>query len=324
VKRETTSVVAVVGPTGSGKSELGIGVAEALDGEVVGCDALQVYRELDIGTAKTPPSERRGIAHHLLDEVSPTEEFSAADYIARASTVVREIATRGHLPVLVGGTGLYLRALRLGLFEGPGRSTVVRDRLQSMAARRRPGFLSRLLSRWDPSSAARIHENDHVRLLRALEVRIQSGTPMSALMERRTSPLQGFQVILVGLSPDKSALSERIERRVDKMLERGFVREVRELRDRYGDNVPAFKAIGYGDVSRHLDGAMDEDELRQVVAKATTQYAKRQMTWFRGERDIEWFPGCGDEPHVLKDVLSYLRSVLPGRDLELMHAETAP
>ena len=336
--KKRCELVAIVGPTGAGKSELALAVARELEAEIVNCDALQVYRGLDIGTAKVGPSGQHGIPHHLISLISPDEEFSAASYIARAAPVIYDIAERGKLPLVVGGTGLYLRALLRGLFDGPGRSPEVRKRLGRIAARRGSLALHRLLKRWDPISAERIHHNDRVRLERALEVRIQTGRPMSALMSKRVSPIADFQVILVGLEPNKSVLARRIDRRVTRMFDEGFASEVLALKKHYGENIPAFKAIGYREMLGYLSGELDLRRTQELIAVATSQYAKRQMTWFRGEEGVEWFRGSGDDPLVLGSVLGYLceqgeqseqgeqgEQGQPAfrQDQETLHAETA-
>ena len=310
-ERTTRTIVAIVGPTGAGKSELALELAESLGGEVVSFDALQVYRGLDIGTAKVLPSERRGIPHHLLDEVEANEEFSAAEFVRRAVPAIEGIAARGKVPILVGGTGLYLRALRRGLFEGPGRSPGVRDRLLAIADRRGAKALHRMLRRWDPDLAARIHENDRVRLIRGLEVYLASGRKMSELMSTRRRPIEGFQDILVGLRPNREVLKARVEARVHAMFARGLVDEVRRLLRTHGAGVPAFKAIGYREVLLHLDGELDVDGARRLTLLATTQYAKRQMTWFRREPEVRWFDGCGDDRGVRARVLGYLQAAIP-------------
>ncbi|HEY7698651.1 MAG TPA: tRNA (adenosine(37)-N6)-dimethylallyltransferase MiaA [Vicinamibacteria bacterium] len=321
-------LVAVVGPTGAGKSDLALELAEEFGGEVVSVDALQVYRGLDIGTAKVPPEARRGIPHHLLDELAPNEEFSAAEFVKRAVPVIEGIAARGKLPILVGGTGLYLRALTRGLFEGPGRSPEVRDRLRALVDRRGPRALHRILRRWDPPLAGRIHENDRVRLVRGLEVYLSSGRRMSELMADRRRPLEGFRDILVGLRPDREVLKARVEDRVLSMFSRGFPEEVRRLRREYGAGIPAFKAIGYREVLLHLDGEMDVASARNLTVRATTQYAKRQMTWFRREPEVHWFEGCGDDARVRARVLDYIRRAIPAtgdrQNSERCHAEAAP
>jgi tRNA dimethylallyltransferase len=320
-------LVAIVGPTGSGKSALALALAANLRGEVVSCDALQVYRGLDIGTAKLPLAERRGIPHHLLDQVEANEEFSAAEFVRRAVVAVEDIASRGKLPILVGGTGLYLRALRRGLFEGPGRSPRIRERLKSIADRRGPRALHRILRRWDPDLAARIHENDVVRLIRGIEVFLESGRRMSDLMLTRERPLRGFQDILVGLRPDREVLKARVEARVHAMFARGLLDEVRRVRLQHGDRIAAFKAIGYREVMRHLDREIDVDDARRLTILSTAQYAKRQMTWFRREPDVHWFEGCGDDAEVEARVLEWIRRALPKsgelQNTGAAHAETA-
>jgi tRNA dimethylallyltransferase len=305
------ALLAIVGPTAAGKSDLALALAERLHGEVVSCDALQVYRGLDIGTAKLLPSERRGIPHHLVDVVEASEEFSAAEFVRLAVPILEDIAARGKLPILVGGTGLYLRALRRGLFEGPGRSPAIRDRLTRIAERRGGRALHRMLRRWDPDLAARIHENDRVRLIRGIEVFLRSGRKMSALMRTRERPLRDFQDILVGLRPDREALKARVEARVDAMFRRGFIDEVRGLRARHGFDLSAFKAIGYREVNRHLDGEIGAEEARRLTILTTIQYAKRQMTWFRREPDVQWFEGSGDDLAVEARVLDWIRCALP-------------
>jgi tRNA dimethylallyltransferase len=321
-------LVAVVGPTGAGKSDLALYLAGALGGEVLSSDALQVYRGVDVGTAKLAFEERRGVPHHLIDLVAPTEEFSAAEFVRRAVPVIHDVARRGRVPVLVGGTGLYLRALRRGLFEGPGRSPEIRQRLGEIAERRGVRALHRILRRWDPGLAARIHPNDRIRLVRGIEVYLASGRRMSDLMGERRSPLRGFQDTLVGLRPDRESLKARIGARVESMFARGFVAEVRRLRSEHGDDVPAFKAIGYREVLLHLDGKIDLDEARRRVAVATTQYAKRQMTWFRREPDVHWFEGFGDDERVRAQVLDRIRKAIPDpgvpENSERFHAETTP
>ncbi|HJS73151.1 MAG TPA: tRNA (adenosine(37)-N6)-dimethylallyltransferase MiaA, partial [Vicinamibacteria bacterium] len=218
---------------------------------------------------------------------------------------------RGKTPILVGGTGLYLRALRRGLFEGPGRSPGTRDRLKGIADRRGGRALHRILRRWDPELAARIHENDRVRLMRGIEVILESGRRMSELMRTRERPLRGFQDILVGLRPDRDLLKIRIEARVDSMFARGFLEEVRRLRLEQGEGVPAFKAIGYREAIRHLDSEIDAAAAGRLTVLSTIQYAKRQMTWFRREPDVQWFEGFGDDDAVEASVLDWIRRALP-------------
>jgi tRNA dimethylallyltransferase len=326
--------VAIVGPTGAGKSELALALARRFDAEVVSCDALQVYRGLDIGTAKLGESQREGIPHHLIDEVSAREEFSAAEYVARAAPIVEDIARRGKLPIVVGGTGLYLRALRLGLFEGPGRSPEIRARLARIIRKRGAPALHRILARFDPELASRIHPNDGVRLVRGLEVFLASGSRMSDLMRDRRRPLEGFRDILIGLRLGRDEIASRVTRRVRSMFALGLVDEVRRLRAEFGDEAPAFKAIGYREVLLFLKGELDETQALSATVRATTQYAKRQLTWFRKEPGVQWFDGCGDDPEVQAAAAHHVRCrtsrtaltsliVESGNETERLHAETA-
>ena len=333
--RTARVLVAVVGPSGAGKSELALALARAFNGEIVNCDALQVYRGMDIGTAKLLPGARGGIRHHLLDIAAPTESFSAADFVARAVPAVEDIVGRGKLPIVVGGTGLYLRALRRGLFEGPGRVPELRRRLEGLVERRGTVVLHRLLRRWDPSSAARIHFNDRVRIVRAIEVCCVSGRPMSELMATRRRPLKGFRDILVGLRPAREPLSTRIELRAAEMLAHGLVKEVSELKEQFGDEIQAFKAIGYRETLRFIEGEIDKEDACKMIARSTLRYAKRQMTWFRREEETRWFDGFGDDPAVGRDVIDFLQRELSrcrprlglcpsSEETETLHAETAP
>ncbi len=320
-------VVGVVGPTGTGKSALGISLAKSFDGEIISCDALQVYRNLDIGTGKLSHEAQDGISHHLLDGVNPDQEFSAADYVREVVPLVQDLNRRGKLPIVVGGTGLYLRALRKGLFEGPGRTPELRSRIDQIARRRGSAFVHRMLARLDPTSAERIHPNDLVRSVRALEVILQTRTTMSEMMLRRRSLLEEYRFVLIGLSPPRKALVERIERRVGEMFDDGFVAEVENLLNEYGSSVPAFKAIGYREIADYLSGEIPMEEARALIVKATTKYAKRQMTWFRREEGVVWFEGWGDEPEIDRAVHEHLEVVIDTKysiGEETLYAETAP
>lgn len=319
-------LVAIVGPTGSGKSALAIAIARRFGGEVVSCDALQVYRGLDIGTGKLTPAERAGVPHHLLDVIEPDKVFSAADYLRLAAPTIRKIDERGRLPIVAGGTGLYLRALLKGLAEAPGRDPELRARLRRLASRRGLEFLHRMLARVDRSSADRLHPNDRLRVERALEITLRSRRPMSELMAHRQSPLPDYRPILIGLGPPKSELARRIEARVGAMFERGLVDEVRRLVAAHGAEAPAFKAIGYREVIRHLAGEMDLEEARRLTVRASLQYAKRQRVWFHREPGISWFAGGGDEPEIAAAAITRLETALQLLSLgeERLHAETAP
>ncbi len=283
-------IVVVAGPTGSGKSDLAIALAETFQGEIVNCDSLQLYRYLNIGTAKTPVADRRGVAHHLFDIVNPDEVFTAGDYSRLARTAVKEIAARGKLPIVTGGTGFYLRALLDGLFPGPGRNDDLRSRLA-----RRPGSLHKLLHRFDSTAASRIHANDTNKLIRALEVCLLARRPISSLHAQGREPLKGFRILKIGLDPPRAALVDRLNHRCTKMFETGLADEVREvLALGYPPTAKAFESIGYREALLYIGGGFTAHEAIAATQIATRQYAKRQRTWFRREPDMLWLEGFGN------------------------------
>ena len=301
------AVIVVAGPTGSGKSELALRLAETFPAEIVGCDSVQIYRQFDIGSAKLPVHERRGIPHHLIDIRGAEEVFTAGDYARRARQTLREIADRGHAAIVVGGTGFYLRALLDGLFPGPQRDAALRERL-SKRERMRPGSLHRLLRRWDPSSAARIHVNDVNKTMRALEVTLLKRQPMSEQLEQGRDALQGFRVCKIGLNPDRSELYARLDRRVVGMFEGGLIDEVRDLLDNQGVSPHAkpFESLGYRQALAYIKGQMGGEEAIASTQMETRRYAKRQMTWFRRDAEIRWFTGFGNDAVIQEDVAAYI------------------
>jgi tRNA dimethylallyltransferase len=291
--------VAVVGPTATGKSALGLRLAEAFGGEIVVCDSTAVYRGLDIGTDKLDASGQRGVRHHLVDVAAPTETYSAARYAAGAGAAIREIAGRGALPILVGGTGFYYRALVRGLFPGPARDDVMRERLDRIATRRGVERLHRWLHRVDPESALRIQPRDRKRLVRALEVYLLTGRPLTSHFTQTRSPIAGFGVCTLGLTLPRPVLRERVVRRVDEQFARGIVGEVERL---FASGVPpaahAFSGLVYRQVAEMLQGARGETETRALIVRENMRYARRQLTWFRKEPDVRWLEGAGDDPDV--------------------------
>lgn len=306
--------IAIAGPTASGKSELGLYLAEHLDGEIVNYDSIQMYRRLDIGTAKPSPEDRARIRHHLIDVIDPEDTPSAGDYQRRARHVLSEIRARGRLPVLVGGTGLYLRALVEGLFEGPQRSERWRKRLSALADERGREYLHGLLARLDREAARRIAPRDTSKVMRALEVRLQTGRPLSAhLGTRPRNPIEGFVVATLGLDPRREALHARIHERVRTMFDRGLVREVQGLLD---EGVPpeasAFRAIGYRQVVSHLLNGVSCQEAVDLTERETRRYAKRQMTWFRKQHTITWFDGFGNEQQNKERARRFVANFLGG------------
>ncbi|MGO8732900.1 MAG: tRNA (adenosine(37)-N6)-dimethylallyltransferase MiaA [Terriglobia bacterium] len=318
-------LVAIVGPTAAGKSALALALAESLDGEIVNYDSVQVYRGFDIGSGKLPPEERRGVPHHLLDCLEAEEQFTAGDYRREALRVLAGIKERARLPVFVGGTGLYLRAVFMGLFDGPPRSEELRDRLRALAERRGREFLHRLLKRLDPESAVRIQPRDTQKAVRALEVCILARTPISKMQARGRSGLEGYRVVKVGLHPERKELYQRIDRRVEWMFARGLVEETRALLAREDSiRIKSLGALGYRQAGAVAKGELSLPEAILQTQVATRQYAKRQMTWFRHEAGIIWLDGFGDDPRVQRQVIELLHHLgiaAPGRGPELQTAE---
>ena len=288
-------VVAILGPTATGKSALALAVAESYAGEIVNCDSTAVYRGFDIGTDKVPLGARRGIPHHLIDIVEPTDEYTAAQYARDAASAIREIHRRGKLPVLVGGTGFYYRALTRGLFPGPGRDAALRRRLESIAERRGVGFLHRLLRRVDPASAARIQPRDAKRLVRALEVYFLTGRPLTAHFAATVSAIPDVDVVAIALRIPAEQTSARVVRRVDEQFGRGLLDEVRSLLARgVPENARPFGGLVYRQALEHLHGVRDEAATRALIAQQNRQYARRQLIWFRKEPNLNWFDGPGE------------------------------
>ena len=287
----------LLGPTGSGKTALSIGLAERLDCEIVSCDSVAVYRGMDLGSAKPSADERARVAHHLIDVADPDEPFTAGEYSRQARAALREIAGRGKLPIVTGGTGLYLRALTEGLFAGPARHEDLRDRLRRSTDRRGSGWLHRVLTRLDPASAFRIHANDEPKLIRAIEVCLTSRKPMSEVLAR--DPLTGFRLMRIGLNPPRAALYDGLNRRCAEMFASGLVSETRNLLARYGA-VKALDSLGYRQARAFIDGAATQLEAIAAAQQGHRNYAKRQLTWFRREPDVHWIEAFGDVPETLQ------------------------
>lgn len=297
-------LVAVLGPTGSGKTVLSLALAGQLQGEIVNCDSVALYREFEIGTAKPGAEERARAPHHLLDILEPTAVFTAGDYAQAARRVVAEIAARGRLPIVVGGTGFYLRALLEGLFAGPKRSEELRARLRKIAGGKGSPHLHRLLARLDAAAAARIHANDEPKLIRAIEVCLAARRKMTELWQHGRDPLTGFGVLRIGLDPERSALYERINQRARRMFDSGLVEETERLVERYGASAPPMQSLGYKQAVQLLRGEVDRESAIAAAQQAHRNYAKRQMTWFRREPDVRWLRGFGDEPELQAQVIA--------------------
>jgi tRNA dimethylallyltransferase len=288
-------LVAIVGPTATGKSALGISLARRFDGEIVSCDSTAVYRGFDIGTDKVPLAEQGGIPHHLVDVVEPTEEYSAARYARDAARVIRDITARGKLPILVGGTGFYYRALTRGLFEGPGRDETLRRRLERVASRRGHGCLHRWLARVDPPSAARIQAPDVKRLVRALEVWLVTGRPLTDHFAETESPLPEYDVTAIALQIPAEQTAERVARRVHAQFEQGLLDEIRALLARgVPETALPFTGLVYRQAIEHLHGVRNEAETRDLIVRENRQYSRRQLIWFRKEPNLRWIHAAGE------------------------------
>jgi tRNA dimethylallyltransferase len=302
-------LVAVVGPTASGKSALGVWLAERLSGEVVACDSTQLYRGFDIGTAKPSASERRGIPHHLIDVLNPMEEATAGGYRQLALAALEDLRQRKRLPVFTVGTGLYLRALLEGLADVPQRSEELRERLRASAQEHPPGYLHRILNRLDAEAGNKIAAGDEQKLIRAIEVCLLARKPISEVHRSGRAPLEGWRVLKIGLMPPREKLVERIHSRTDAMLARGWMQEVQALLESgLSENAKPFDFLGYRELRAVLRGKLSLDEARAAIQQATRRYAKRQLTWFRRERDVRWFSGFGDDTEVQAGVMEWLQA----------------
>jgi len=292
-------LVAILGPTASGKTSLSLTMAEGFGGEILNCDSVAVYREFFIGTAKPSAEEQRRAPHHLLDIVDPPELFTAGEYARRARGVLGELKQRGRLPIVVGGTGFYLRALIDGLSEGPQRSDELRDRLRLSAERHSPGHLHRLLRRFDPAAAQKIHANDTSKLIRALEVCLAARMPMTKLWQQSQDPLRGFRVLRIGLTPNRDDLYLRINERAAAMFQEGLIEETSTLLAKYGDTARPLGSLGYKQAVEFLRGELTREAAIAAAQQGHRNYAKRQMTWFRREPDVHWLHGFGSEPEIV-------------------------
>jgi tRNA dimethylallyltransferase len=310
-------VVAIVGPTATGKSALGIALAQRLNGEIVSCDSTAVYRRFDIGTDKVPVPQRQGIPHHLIDVAEPTEEYSAARYAREAGAAVRDITSRGKLPIVVGGTGLYYRALTRGFFPGPARDSALRQRLDWIAYRKGPERLHTLLARIDPESAVRIHERDQKRLVRALEVYFLTGRPLTEHFAETQSPLPDYKVVAFALQIEADETARRVAARVDAQFKQGLLDEIRAiLASGIPESAHPFSGLVYRQALEHLHGVRDEPATRELIVRENRKYSRRQLIWFRKEPNLQWIHAAGERETTFEEVARILAAEEIRRDAD--------
>lgn len=303
-------LIVLLGPTASGKTSLSLDLAERFNGEIVSCDSVAVYRGFEIGTAKPSPAERKRVPHHLIDVVAPTEQFTAGDYSRLARAAIAGIHARGLVPIVVGGTGLYLRALLLGLFAGPARSEELRQRLRERLAARGPEHLHRVLRKLDPAAAATIHANDAPKVIRAIEVCLSARKSMTKMWQAGRDPLRGFRILRIGLNPDRDALYQRINARAQKMFAQGLLVETKMLMAIYGQSAGPLSSLGYKQAAQFLAGEVSREQAIIAAQQGHRNYAKRQMTWFRREPDVEWINGFGDDATIRKQAVELVSKAL--------------
>ncbi|MBZ5505897.1 MAG: tRNA (adenosine(37)-N6)-dimethylallyltransferase MiaA [Acidobacteriia bacterium] len=301
-------LVVILGPTASGKTSLSLHLAERLQGEIVSCDSVAVYREFEIGTAKPSLADHQRIPHHMIDIAAPDELITSGDYSRLARQALRDITSRGHLPIVVGGSGLYLRALLEGLFAGPARSAELRTRLRDRAAERGSTYLHKLLRRLDPVAAQAIHANDTPKMIRALEVSISARAPMTGLWQQGRDALEGFTILRIGLNPDRAALYERINHRACEMFSAGLVEEAETIARKYGPSLWPLTSLGYKQAMQHLRGELSLEQAIVAAQQGHRNFAKRQLTWFRREPDVHWITAFGSEPAVQKEAEDLVRA----------------
>ncbi len=310
---EPPLLVVLLGPTASGKTTLSLALAEKFNGEIISCDSVAVYRDFEIGTAKPTARERELAPHHCIDIVSAERDYSAGNYQRDGRAAIADITARGRLPIVTGGTGLYLRALIEGLFEGPRRSEPLRARLRRSAARHGAGWLSKVLGRLDAEAAGRIHANDVPKLIRAIEVSLAARRPITEAWRAGAQALSGYRILRLGLAPERAALYRRIDVRAAVMFERGLVGEAEQLMAKYGADRKIFDALGYRQAKQLLADELTEAEAIEAAQKGHRNYAKRQFTWFRREPEVHWLTGFGDDSAIQQAAIDAVASCLQQR-----------
>jgi tRNA dimethylallyltransferase len=299
-------LIVLVGPTASGKTSLALSLAQQFNGEIISCDSVAVYREMEIGTAKPTLEERALVPHHMIDIAWPDESCTAGDYSRQAREALAGITERGRLPIIAGGTGLYLRALIDGLFPAPPQKPGQRERLRNIASTRGPAYLHRILTRLDQTAAAAIHPNDVPKAVRAIEVSLAAGqslnagkrTPMTEQWQQGRDALTGYRILHLGLNPPRSLLYERINQRAAAMFDRGLVEETERLIARYGEACRPLTSLGYAEASAVLRNELTREQAVAQAQQGHRNYAKRQLTWFRREPGMHWLPGCGGDADI--------------------------
>jgi tRNA dimethylallyltransferase len=304
-------LVVVAGPTASGKTALALALAEQFSGEIVSCDSVAVYRGMEIGTAKPTLAERARVPHHLIDVAEPDQPCTAGDYSRLAREAIAGIAQRGHLPIVAGGTGLYLRALLDGLFPAPQRHEPLRAKLRARAQQENPTHLHRILTRLDPAAAALIHANDTPKVIRAIEVTLAARAPITQQWEQGRDALTGYRVLRLGLNPPRAELYARINRRAYEMFDRGLVEETTQLVETYGFDCRAFTSLGYAQAIAVLRGELTRDQAIAQAAQGHRNYAKRQLTWFRKDPEIQWLTGFGSDGETIAQAKALVANHLP-------------
>jgi len=303
-------LVVILGATGSGKTALSLALAQEFSGEIVNCDSVAMYKEFEIGTAKPTADERALAPHHLFDVVDPDGHMTAGEYARLAREASRQIKGRNHLPIVVGGTGLYLRALLEGLFSGPQRSDALREKLRQRAELKGAGYLHSLLRRLDRAAADKIHANDTPKLIRAIEVCVASRNKMTDLWKQGRDPLTGFRVLRLGLNPEREVLYERINRRAEEMFAAGLVEETRQLLAKYGEAAWPLSSLGYKQAVQLLRGQLSSEAAISAAQQTHRNYAKRQITWFRREPDVFWLAGFGDDRVIQREAIERTKEAL--------------
>ena len=305
-----TPLVVVAGPTASGKTALALRLAEEFSGEIVSCDSVAIYRGMDVGSAKPSRAERIRVRHHALDLLMPDQAANAGDYARAGRAAIAEVTARGKLPIVAGGTGLYLRALLHGLAPAPPRDEALRARLRLATQRHGSEYLHRMLGRLDRHAAATIHPNDTPKLIRSIEVTLLGRKPQSAQWAAGRDPLRGYNVLQIGLNPPRAALYSRIDERAAGMFQRGLLEETAAIQGQFGEAACALRSLGYAQAVSVLRGELGLPEAIAEAQQGHRNYAKRQMTWFRREAEMRWLHGFGDDPEIQAEALAMVRQHL--------------